>query len=145
MDNLNTSGQLPQPVFSFRFSTTPGESELIIGDVNNTAFNNNTLVNVPVTRKAYWEVRLDKIASPTHDVQESMNAPAIIDTGTTLILGPRAIVYDYYSDVSGSKCRGDGVCTGASRLDVRNSLDLSPCSSMQCDQYDGANTHIWGE
>lgn len=119
MDNLNGTGLLPRPVFSFKFSTVAGGSELIIGDVDKDAYKSDTLVSVPVTKKGYWEVNLDKISSPNRQIRASFNTSVIIDTGTTLILGPKQIVDNYYSDIPGAKCEPTGICTGTSRLYLR--------------------------
>ncbi|KAH0833493.1 aspartic peptidase domain-containing protein [Lanmaoa asiatica] len=111
MQNLNESGQLPQRFFSFKLSTTTGQSELIIGGADNAAFKNDTLVSVPVTKQAYWQVELGRISRPSNPVPESIGAPAVIDTGTTLILVSSTIANSYYSGISGAKCGPDGICT----------------------------------
>ncbi|KAN0092657.1 Aspartic peptidase domain containing protein [Tylopilus felleus] len=103
MQNLNASGQLSRPVFSFKFSTRDGQSELVVGDVDQAAFQANTVVSVPVTQEGYWQVTLDGISSPTHKVNSTSNIPAIIDTGTTLIVAPKDIVLDYFSDIPGAQ------------------------------------------
>ncbi|KAF8553919.1 acid protease [Imleria badia] len=111
MDNLNATGLLPRPVFSFKFSALANKSELIIGDVDNTTYKSNTLVSVPVTQKGYWQVNLDRLSSSTRQVGPSRNTSAIIDTGTTLILAPKAIVDDYFSTTEGAQCLPNGICT----------------------------------
>lgn len=124
MQNLNASGQLSRPVFSFKFSTRDGQSELVVGDVDQAAFQANTVVSVPVTQEGYWQVTLDGISSPTHKVNSTSNIPAIIDTGTTLIVAPKDIVLDYFSDIPGAQCRNDNICTGEIRLSISTWDDL---------------------
>ncbi|KAG6369343.1 aspartic peptidase domain-containing protein [Boletus reticuloceps] len=112
MENLKESGQLPRFLFSFKLSDTAGQSELTIGDADYAAFKNETLVSVPVTVKGYWQVVLGGISSPSHEIAQSVNFPAIVDTGTTLIMAPREIVDDYFSGIPGSNCMTtDGICT----------------------------------
>ncbi|KAF8442210.1 aspartic peptidase domain-containing protein [Boletus edulis BED1] len=112
MENLKESGQLPRFLFSFKLSDTAGQSELTVGDADYAAFKNETLVSVPVTVKGYWQVVLGGISSPSHEIAQSVNFPAIIDTGTTLIMAPREIVDDYFSGIPGSNCMTtDGTCT----------------------------------
>lgn len=113
MQGLKESLQLPRPFFSFKFSTKAGESQLIIGDADYAAFDNNTLVSVPVTVEGYWQVLLGGLSRLGYQVPMSVNVSAIIDTGTTLILAPRAIVESYFSGITGAKCGPDGVCKGA--------------------------------
>lgn len=115
MENLNESSLLPQKFFSFRLSTNPGESGLTIGGVDNAAFERETLVSVPVTDKGYWQVNLGGISRLNHTVPGSVNTPAIVDTGTTLILVSEAIADSYYAGISGFKCVPNGICTGTSR------------------------------
>ncbi|KAI9566870.1 Asp-domain-containing protein [Boletus coccyginus] len=110
MQGLKESLQLPRPFFSFKFSTKAGESQLIIGDADYAAFDNNTLVSVPVTVEGYWQVLLGGLSRLGYQVPMSVNVSAIIDTGTTLILAPKAIVESYFSGITGAKCGPDGVC-----------------------------------
>lgn len=116
MQNLNESRQLPNRFFSFKLSTTPGQSNMIIGDADYTAFKNDTLVSVDVTEEGYWQVSLGWISRPDHIVPGTTGLPAIIDTGTTLILMPSAVANSYYSDIPGAKSMQGGVYTSASRL-----------------------------
>lgn len=135
MQNLNESDQLPQRVFGFKLSTTPGQSELTIGGVDPAAFKNNTLVCVPVTKQGYWQVVLGGISRPNYTVPESINTPAIIDTGTTLILVSRTIANRYFSNIPGAKSIPFDTFTiytsaSSSYFNVE-ALHSTSCSSMQ--------------
>lgn len=114
-ENLNKSGQLPEPIFSFRLSDIPGLSELVVGGANYTAFKNDTRVCAPVTKKGFWQISLGGLRRSDHQVLGSINYPAIVDTGTTLIIVPTAMANDYFSGISGAQCT-TGTCTGMSRL-----------------------------
>ena len=91
---------------------------MIIGDANYTAFKNDTRVSVPVTLEGYWQVVLGALSRLGQQVIGSTNIPAIIDTGTTLILTDEDIATNYFSVIPGARCGPDGVCTGASLLYV---------------------------
>ena len=137
VENLNKSSILPEKLFSFKFSTTPGESELIIGGANIAAFESDTLVSVPVTEhrglQGFWQIDLGGISRPNHTVPESVNVPAIVDTGNTVIFVPQAIADSYYAGIFGAICLIDtGKCTGASYLYITaGSLHSTSCSSMR--------------
>lgn len=72
---------LDEPVFSFRVGSSEDDGgEAIFGGIDETAFSGK-LHYVPVRRKAYWEVELQKI-SLGDDELEMENTGAAIDTGT---------------------------------------------------------------
>ncbi|KAF8839262.1 acid protease [Paxillus ammoniavirescens] len=99
MQALNESNQLPQKVLSFKFSTVQGQSELTIGGTNTALFKNDTLVFTPVTQRGYWQVNMGGVSNPHRLVPESVNKPAIVDTGTTLIMTTTDIAESYYKDI----------------------------------------------
>lgn len=72
---------LDSNVFSFRLGTSEEDGgEAIFGGIDETAFT-GSLHYVPVRRKAYWEVELEKISLGDDEV-ELENAGAAIDTGS---------------------------------------------------------------
>ena len=72
---------LDSKVFSFRLGTSEDDGgEAIFGGIDENAFTGK-LHYVPVRRKAYWEVPLQKIRLGTDEV-ELENAGAAIDTGS---------------------------------------------------------------
>lgn len=80
-------GLLDAPVFSFRVGDSEDDGgEAIFGGIDTTAFSGK-LDYVPVRRKAYWEVELEKIKFGD-EVLELEDTGAAIDTGTSLIAVP---------------------------------------------------------
>lgn len=80
-------GLLDAPVFSFRIGQSEEDGgEAIFGGIDNSAYSGE-LEYVPVRRKAYWEVELEKV-SFGDDELELENTGAAIDTGTSLIALP---------------------------------------------------------
>ena len=79
--NMIDQGLLDENVFSFRLGTSEEDGgEAIFGGVDRSAFTGR-LHYVPVRRKAYWEVELEKIALGKEEL-ELENTGAAIDTGT---------------------------------------------------------------
>ncbi|KAJ4478154.1 aspartic peptidase A1 [Lentinula aciculospora] len=75
------------PVFSFRLGSSESDGgEVVFGGVDDSAYTGK-LTYVPLRRKAYWEVELEKISFGDEDV-ELENTGAAIDTGTSLIALP---------------------------------------------------------
>ena len=78
--NLINQGLIDEPVFSFRLGSSEEDGgEAIFGGVDTDAYTGK-LHYVPVRRKAYWEVELEKV-SLGDDVLELENTGAAIDTG----------------------------------------------------------------
>ncbi|KAE9410560.1 endopeptidase [Gymnopus androsaceus JB14] len=76
-----------EPVFSFRLGLDESDGgEVLFGGVDDSAYTGD-LTYVPLRRKAYWEVELEKIAFGDEEV-ELDNTGAAIDTGTSLIALP---------------------------------------------------------
>lgn len=76
-------GLIDEPVFSFRLGDSEEDGgEAVFGGIDSTAYTGK-LTYVPVRRKAYWEVELEKISFGEDDL-ELENTGAAIDTGTLL-------------------------------------------------------------
>lgn len=88
---MNSQKLLPDPVVSFRISTSDdprGAGEAVFGGIDPTHYVGN-ITYVPLRRKAYWEVELEGIWLGD-DGTELVNTGAAIDTGTSLIAAPTA-------------------------------------------------------
>ena len=83
-------GLLENPVFSFRLGSSEEDGgEAIFGGIDTSAYSGE-IDYVPVRRKAYWEVELEKVAFGDDEL-ELENTGAAIDTGTSLIAVPTDI------------------------------------------------------
>jgi len=93
-DNMVSQNKLDQPIFSFFIKRDPTSDggELILGGSDKSLYEGE-MNYVPVTRKGYWQVKMDGV---TVDDDASMacadGCPAILDTGTSLIAGPKSQV-----------------------------------------------------
>ena len=71
------------PVFSFRLGSSEDDGgEAIFGGIDDSAYT-GSIQYVPVRRKAYWEVELQKVALGNDDL-DLENTGAAIDTGGSL-------------------------------------------------------------
>jgi saccharopepsin len=78
---------LDDPVFAFRMGSSEADGgEATFGGVDDSAYTGK-IHYVPVRRKAYWEVEIEKVQFGD-DVLELENTGAAIDTGTSLIVTP---------------------------------------------------------
>jgi saccharopepsin len=83
-------GLLDEPMFSFWLSDAQGDAggELVFGGFDKSHFTGD-IHWAPVTRKAYWEVELEKVVFDGEEVD--MNVGAAIDTGSSLLAVPTTI------------------------------------------------------
>lgn len=85
-------GLLDEPVFAFYLGNADNEgdeSEAVFGGVNEAHYSGK-LTEIPLRRKAYWEVDLDAITFGD-STAELDNTGVILDTGTSLIALPSTL------------------------------------------------------
>ncbi|CAF3437460.1 unnamed protein product [Rotaria sp. Silwood1] len=86
--NMWQQGLIPDPIFSFYFNPNPNVypgGELIFGGVDSTKYL-DSITYVDVIIHAYWEFMMNSVQ--TNGKTICSNCRAILDTGTTLIVGP---------------------------------------------------------
>ncbi|THG98286.1 hypothetical protein EW026_g3867 [Hermanssonia centrifuga] len=89
------------PVFAFKIaSAEEGSSELYVGGVNQELYQGD-FTYTPVTVVGFWQVALD--GATVNGKSVVGNIPAVIDTGSTLIIGDSKNVKSLYSRIPGSK------------------------------------------
>ncbi|KAF8165308.1 aspartic peptidase A1 [Crassisporium funariophilum] len=85
--SMINQGLIDSPVFSFRIGSSEEDGgEAIFGGIDHSAYTGK-IDYVPVRRKAYWEVELEKVSFGDEGL-ELENTGAAIDTGTSLIALP---------------------------------------------------------
>ncbi|KAI0320807.1 aspartic peptidase A1 [Amylostereum chailletii] len=88
--DMVNKGLLDEPVFSFRVGSSEDDGgEAVFGGIDPSAYTGK-ITYVPVRRKAYWEVELEKVTFGSDEL-ELENTGAAIDTGTSLIALPTDI------------------------------------------------------
>lgn len=85
--NMIKQKLLDEPIFSFRIGSSESDGgECIFGGVDESAYSGK-IAYVPVRRKGYWEVELEKVGFGDEEL-ELEGTGAAIDTGTSLIVMP---------------------------------------------------------
>merc|ERR1719399_2267672 len=80
-----------EPVFAFYLQTDANvQGELVFGGIDHSHYTGD-LVDVPLTSETYWEVSLDAMKYGDSSVVSSPQK-AIIDSGTSLLAGPKESV-----------------------------------------------------
>ncbi|KAF8342183.1 aspartic peptidase domain-containing protein [Cantharellus anzutake] len=99
---LVNHGLLADPVFSFRVGDSEEDGgEAVFGGIDNSHYTGK-IEYVPVRRKAYWEVELEKITFGDEEL-ELENTGAAIDTGTSLIVAPTDIAEMLNAEIGATK------------------------------------------
>ncbi|CAM9387536.1 unnamed protein product [Choristocarpus tenellus] len=86
--NLVEQGALDEPVFAF-FLGNEQEGELVLGGTDSAHYTGE-ISYVPVTRKGYWQIDLDDVK--VEGTSSTSVNTAIVDSGTSLLVGPSAEV-----------------------------------------------------
>ncbi|KAI0677622.1 aspartic peptidase A1 [Trametes maxima] len=100
--NLANQKLIDSPVFAFRLGSSEEDGgEALFGGIDDSAYTGK-IHYVPVRRKAYWEVELQKVALGDDDL-ELENTGAAIDTGTSLIALPTDMAEMLNSQIGAKK------------------------------------------
>jgi saccharopepsin len=85
-------GLIDEPVFSFRLGSSEDDGgEVVFGGIDKSAYTGR-ISYVPVRRKAYWEVELEKVGFGYEEL-ELESTGAAIDTGLPFRSGLYSPVY----------------------------------------------------
>jgi len=142
--NLLSQKLVPQPVFSFylnRVNMTPGNGgELVLGGVDSSHYT-GAFTYTPLTNQTYWEFGIQGISVGSTVITGPTTA--IADSGTSLIVGPTAMV-DQIQKLIGANSIYTGECqlliklegaeiikyleSGVTPAEACQSIDLCPGS-----------------
>ncbi|KAI0048762.1 acid protease [Auriscalpium vulgare] len=92
---LIEDGQVTDQVFGFKLAESG--SELFLGGTNPALYTGD-FTYVDVTTEGYWQTNFDSIAV-NGSIPLFQKSSCIIDTGTTLIIGPEAAVNAFYAQI----------------------------------------------
>ncbi|XP_061445969.1 cathepsin D-like [Rhineura floridana] len=126
-DNMMREKLLKKNVFSFHLCNTDSISqnnggEVVFGGINHNAYEGK-LHYIPVSRKAYWQIKMDKISvdkqskgkkcwpwnlfNKDNSVQLCKDScQGIVDTGTSLITGPSDDIRDLHKAIGAEHAFG---------------------------------------
>jgi len=100
--SMINQGLIDSPVFSFRLGDSEDDGgEAVFGGIDENAYS-GSIDYVPIRRKAYWEVELEKVAFGDDEL-ELENTGAAIDTGTSLIALPTDIAEMLNAQIGATK------------------------------------------
>lgn len=88
--NALNQGLLAEKLFTFRIGSSEDDGgEAVFGGIDPTHYK-GSISYVPVRRRAYWEVELEKVGFGDDELDLD-NTGAAIDTGTSLLVMPTTI------------------------------------------------------
>ncbi|XP_048468044.1 pepsin A-like [Rhincodon typus] len=92
--NLMSQHLVDEPLFSVYLTRQDGMSgsEIVFGGVDTNHYTGQ-IHWVPVTYEAYWQILIDRVTINGEVVACSGGCPAIVDTGTSLLVGPSNPIY----------------------------------------------------
>ncbi|KAH9059069.1 acid protease [Lactarius vividus] len=124
--SLVSRGQVPTPVFSFYLAESG--SELYVGGTNHKHFK-GSFTYMPVTTQAYWQGSFHGISVDGKTVVSGKDA--IIDTGTTTVVGDPESVQAIYDRIPGSSYFGYGIWTSAFPCDINTPVSITFSKNFQ--------------
>ncbi|KAK9515430.1 hypothetical protein VZT92_026079 [Zoarces viviparus] len=87
-DNMVKQGLVSQPLFSVYLSSNSEQgSEVVFGGIDSSHYTGQ-ITWVPLTSDTYWQIQMDSVTINGEVVACSGGCQAIIDTGTSLVVGP---------------------------------------------------------
>jgi len=94
---MYNQGLVESNSFSFALTAKPGAegSKLVLGGVN-TYYANSEFKYYPLTHTTYWMINMDSFSI---NGRGTKNIGAVIDTGTSAIVGPKALMESIVKDL----------------------------------------------
>ncbi|XP_069484331.1 cathepsin E-like [Ambystoma mexicanum] len=89
-DKILEQKLVPEPVFSFHLNRVEESNiggELILGGIDHSLYK-GSIHWIPVTRKSYWQIKIDNVKIQGRVEFCPEGCQAIVDSGTSLITGP---------------------------------------------------------
>ncbi|KAJ8370252.1 hypothetical protein SKAU_G00102800 [Synaphobranchus kaupii] len=86
-DNMMKQGLLTQDLFSVYLSNEQPGSEVVFGGMDPNHYTGN-IYWIPLSSKNYWKISMDSVTINGNIVGCSQGCQAILDTGTSFIVGP---------------------------------------------------------
>jgi hypothetical protein len=85
---LHEAGQIPENLFSIYLSADGTSGELILGEIDAGRYQGN-ITWLPLVKQLWWTVNLNGVKVADSDVVSGVADTTILDSGTSLIVGPR--------------------------------------------------------
>ncbi|XP_057583328.1 pregnancy-associated glycoprotein 2-like [Hippopotamus amphibius kiboko] len=91
-DNLMRHGIISQPVFAFYLSTRKENGSVVMFGGVDHSYHKGKLKWIPVSRTYFWQITMTSITMNGTVIGCSRGCQAIVDTGTTFLMGPTTLV-----------------------------------------------------
>ncbi|XP_049636817.1 pepsin A-5-like [Suncus etruscus] len=88
-DNMWEQGHISENIFAFYLSSKDPEGSVVMFGGVDPSYYVGELKWVPVTRPGYWQLTLDSISMNGKIIACSEGCQAMLDTGTSLVIGPQ--------------------------------------------------------
>jgi len=114
LQSLVDQNLLEKPMFAFALSKPGSPSDLVLGGYHEDAFSGD-LSWLPVIRPAYWEIDMGRVFISNGTMVSPNASTCIVDSGTSLILGPAPQVATLASALGATTVNGAHLvlCQGA--------------------------------
>ncbi|XP_062396467.1 pepsin A-like [Sardina pilchardus] len=86
-DNMMEKGLVSQQLFSVYLSRKTATSAVLFGEID-PQYYTGSLSWVPLTSETYWQIKMDSVTINGDVVACAGGCQAIVDTGTSLVIGP---------------------------------------------------------
>ncbi|XP_066110118.1 pepsin F-like [Saccopteryx bilineata] len=99
-DNMWKQGLISQNLFAFYLSSNEKKGSVVMfGGVDHSYYKGD-LKWVPVTKQGYWQISVDSISVNGKVIACDGGCQAIVDTGTSLLIGPRYSVFNILKTIN---------------------------------------------
>ncbi|XP_065792578.1 pregnancy-associated glycoprotein 2-like [Muntiacus reevesi] len=88
LDNLKKQGVTSEPVFAFYLTTQKESGSVVMFGGVDHSYHKGELNWVPVSKPGFWQIAMDRISINGTVVACSCGCQALVDTGTTMLIGP---------------------------------------------------------
>ncbi|XP_072306182.1 pepsin A-like [Eucyclogobius newberryi] len=106
-NNMISQNLVSEPLFSVYLSSDEQQgSEVVFGGVDSTYFT-GSITWIPLSSATYWQINMDSVTINGQIVACSGGCQAIIDTGTSIIVGPNTDINNINSWVGASVVNGE--------------------------------------
>ncbi|XP_070215093.1 pepsin F-like [Bos mutus] len=104
-DNLNNRRVISQPVFAFYLSSCKPHGHMVMfGGVDNSYFHRD-LKWIPVIQPRYWQIMMNRVSMNGKIIACYHGCQAIVDTGSSLLIGPTDLVSSIQGHINPSPIR----------------------------------------
>ncbi|XP_042363792.1 pepsin A-like [Plectropomus leopardus] len=106
-DNMMTEDLVKQDLFSVYLSSNSQQGSVVtFGGIDSNHYT-GSITWVPLSRDLYWQITVDSVTVNGQVVACSGGCQAIVDTGTSLIVGPQSSISNINSRVGAYSQNGD--------------------------------------